>query len=249
MRVLVLGGTSEATRLAALLAARPDVEATLSLAGRTSRPAPQPIPTRVGGFGGAEGLADHIRAERISLLVDATHPFAERISANAVRAAEMAAIPLVALTRAPWTPVAGDRWTEVDGLEAAALAIGAAPRRVLLTVGRLGLAAFASAPQHFYIVRSIDPPETDLPSARVVLDRPPFDAEAERALMVREVIDVLVTKNSGGAATYGKIEAARALGLPVILVRPPVRAAVPTVQDPEAVMDFLDHGRLAERGV
>jgi precorrin-6A/cobalt-precorrin-6A reductase len=189
-------------------------------------------------------------------MVDATHPFAERISANAVEAADTAGVRLVALGRAPWTPLAGDRWTVVGTLAEAAAALGAAPRRVLLTVGRLGLAAFSSAPQHSYLVRTIDDPgQLPFPHARVILDRPPFDAAAEGALMEREGIEVLVTKNSGGDATYGKIEAARRLGLPVILVRPPERPDVPLLVRPEDVVALIDahQARLppadAERGV
>lgn len=251
MKILVLGGTTEATRLAGLLAARTDLQAVLSLAGRTSRPAPQPLPTRVGGFGGADGLARHLRAEGIDLLVDATHPFAEQISANAAAASTATGVPLVVLTRAPWQARPGDRWTDVPTLVAAAEAIGDAPRTVLLTVGRLGLSAFARAPQHCYLVRSIDPPEElVLPDARVILDRPPFEEDRERELMVRQGVEILVTKNSGGTATYGKIAAARALGLPVILVKPPARPDVPTVHAPEAVLAMIDHpATLAERGV
>ena len=251
MKLLILGGTGEATRLAELLAGRPDIEATISLAGRTSRPAALPLPTRIGGFGGADGLAAHLTAEGIDLLIDATHPFAERISANARAASRATGVPLLVLTRAPWTARPGDRWTEVASLDEAAAVLGPAPRRVLLTVGRLGLAAFEAAPQHDYLIRSIDPPDgLDLPLARVILDRPPFDAEAEEKLMREEAVEVLVTKNSGGPATYGKIEAARRLALPVILVAPPRRADAPTLHRPEDVLDHIDHARLpAERGV
>ncbi len=241
MKVLVLGGTGEARALAHLLAARPDLEATVSLAGRTRDPAPLPLPTRTGGFGGAAGLQAFLEAEGIDALVDATHPFAERISANAAEAAARAGVPLLLLGRPPWTPVPGDRWTEVESLDAAAVAIGDRPRRVLLTVGRLGLAAFRAAPQHAYLVRSIDDPgDLGLPDARLILDRPPFDADTEAGLMRREGIEVLVTKNSGGPATYGKVQAARALGLPVILVRPPARPEVPVVADPAAVLAWID---------
>lgn len=251
MRVLILGGTTEATGLARLLAARPDIQATLSYAGRTSSLAPQPIPVRVGGFGGPAGLATYLDAERIDAVVDATHPFAERMSWNAVAASEQTGVPLVALARPPWAPVPGDRWTEVDDLAAAATAFGERPRRVLLTVGRLGLKAFEAAPQHHYLVRSIDPPQDfRLPDARVILDRPPFDRASERALMQGEAVDVLVTKNAGSAATYAKIEAARELGIEVVIVRPPIRPDVATVADPEAALAWLDaHARRpADRG-
>lgn len=244
MRVLVLGGTTEATRLARLLAARPDIDATMSLAGRTAEPAPQPIPTRVGGFGGVDGLAVFLADTRTDAIVDATHPFAARMGFNAAQAAERLGLPIVALSRPAWTAGPGDRWTEVADLAAAAEAIGETPRRVLLTVGRLGLPAFQAAPQHAYLIRTIDPPEgLALPDARIILDRPPFDADAEAALMRAERIDVLVTKNSGGSATAGKLAAACSLGLPVILVRRPPRPDVATVHEPEAVLAFLDAHR------
>lgn len=241
MRVLILGGTTEASALARRLADRADIAATLSLAGRTAKPMSHPIPTRVGGFGGAEGLARHLREERIDVLIDATHPFAARISANAAQAARATGTPLAAFTRPPWTPVAGDRWIEVADTEAAALALGEAPRRVLLTVGRLGLAAFRAAPQHRYVVRTIDPPEpAELPpDHRLILDRGPFDRAAEARLMDEAGIEIVVTKNSGGTATYGKIEAARALKLPVVMVTPPAPEDVPRFHDVEAVMAFL----------
>jgi len=241
MRVLILGGTAEATQLCELVAASKKVPAIFSLAGRTANPAPQPVPVRIGGFGGAEGLANYLREQRIDVLIDASHPFAERISANATAAAGLAKVSLVVLTRAPWAQVEGDRWTEVDDLDAAALALGEEQRRVLLTSGRLGLAAFESAPQHDYLIRTIDPPEAmSLPHARIILDRGPFSESAERMLMSDEKIEVLVTKNSGGAATYGKIAAARSLGLPVIMVRPPARPEGLMLHDPHEVMRFIE---------
>src|SRR5579863_2260702 len=148
MRVLILGGSNEASRLAARLAGDSDFEPILSLAGRTKNPAPLPVPCRVGGFGGADGLAAYLAAEAIDVLIDATHPFAERMSANAVAAARQTKTPLVVFTRPPWTPAAGDRWTECKDASAAALAIGQTPRRVFLTVGRLQIPAFEAAPQH-----------------------------------------------------------------------------------------------------
>jgi precorrin-6A/cobalt-precorrin-6A reductase len=240
MRVLILGGTTEATRLAALLVSQPWVSATMSLAGRTANPAAQPIPTRIGGFGGVDGLAEYLVCEKIDALVDATHPFAEQISSNAVIAAKRAKVPLITLTREPWRPLPGDRWSEVSSLAEAVVALELQPRRVLLTVGRLGLAAFDAAPQHHYVIRSIDPLGAfKLPNAKVILDRPPFDERSERALMQAEKIDVIVTKNSGGTATYGKISAARSLSLPVVIVRQPPRPEGLTVHDPERVVAHL----------
>ncbi|VVB45114.1 Precorrin-6A reductase [Beijerinckiaceae bacterium RH AL1] len=243
----MLGGTSEATALAEILARRPEIEATLSLAGRTSAPAAQALPTRVGGFGGAAGLAAHIAAHRVAVLVDATHPFATAISRNAREAAATAGIPLVAVGRPPWRPQAGDDWREVADVAAAAAALGAAPRRVFLTIGRQQLAAFAGAPQHHYLVRSVDPVDAQLlPDARWIEARGPFDADAEEALMRAEGIEVLVTKNSGGTATAAKLAAARRLGLPVILVRRPTDEATLGVED---AMTAIDAHLSALRGV
>ncbi|MEJ1157523.1 cobalt-precorrin-6A reductase [Prosthecomicrobium sp. N25] len=241
LRVLVLGGTTEAGLLARRLAGDPRFDATLSLAGRTREPAAQALPVRIGGFGGAAGLARHLAAEGIGALVDATHPFAARMSAHAAEAARAARVPLAAFSRVPWQAVDGDQWTEVPDNSAAAAALGPAPRRVLLTIGRLGVADFRAAGQHHYVVRTIDAPDpAEMPAqADLLLDRGPFDLAAEIRLLQDRRIDVLVTKNAGGAATYPKIEAARRLGLPVILVAPPPRPDVPLFHELEAVMAFL----------
>lgn len=223
--VLILGGTTEARELAELLAAMPGVSATLSLAGRTMAPAAQPVPVRVGGFGGAEGLASYLRDHRIDLMVDATHPFAARISGNAAEAAARAGVPLLALRRPEWVRQRGDRWLEVPAIGDAAGALGARPRRVFLAIGRQEVAAFEAAPQHFYLVRSVDPAEAALPNAEYLLSRGPFRLEDEVALLGRHRIDAIVAKNSGGAATYAKIEAARRLGIEVVMVRRPAVAA------------------------
>ena len=223
MKLLILGGTTEATALAAALAGRDDLRPVLSLAGRTARPTLPPIPHRIGGFGGVAGLAAYLAGERVAAVVDATHPFAARISAHAVEACAARDLPLLAFTRPPWQPAPGARWTAVADLDAAARALGAAPRRVLLTVGRLGLAAFRAAPHHHYLVRTIDPPDpADLPpDHHLVLDRGPFHLAAETALMRDGAVDVLVTKNSGGAGAAAKLDAARALGIPVVAVARP----------------------------
>ncbi|TBW35250.1 cobalt-precorrin-6A reductase [Siculibacillus lacustris] len=242
---MVLGGTTEASALARALAARPDLDATLSLAGRTEAPAAQPIPTRIGGFGGVAGLVEWLRAERVDVLVDATHPFAAQMSRHAAAAAAETGVALVALSRPPWQRESGDRWIEVGDLDAAARAIGETPRRVLLTTGRLGLAAFEVAPQHHYVIRTIDHPgDLDgLPDHVLLFDRGPFDLAAERALMTAAQIDVVVTKNSGGTATKAKIVAARELGLPVVIVQPPARPDVPVVHSVAAVLAFVEAHR------
>jgi precorrin-6A/cobalt-precorrin-6A reductase len=241
LKLLILGGTAEARDLAARLAGDPRFDATLSLAGRTLEPAAQSLPTRIGGFGGVEGLAAYLGDHAIDILIDATHPFAVRISDNARRAAAKAGIPLLHLERPGWVPEAGDRWTEVPDQAAAALVLGQTPRRVFLTTGRLGVAAFRAAPQHRYLLRSIDPPEPqDLPpDCTVILARGPFSIEDETALMQAHGIEVLVTKNSGSPATYAKIAAARALGLDVLMVgRAEVKGdRIPSV---EGLMERLD---------
>ncbi len=225
----------------------------LSLAGRTASPARQPVPVRIGGFGGALGLADYLAREGIGALIDATHPFAAAISANAVAAARHAGVPLLALRRPPWVTVAGDRWTEVSDVREAVNAIGMAPRRVFVTLGRNELAPFADAPQHHYLVRSVDPvdPPLALPQVIYVTGRGPFGEAEDGALMRAHGIEVVVAKNSGGTATYGKIAVARALGIAVILLRRPPASAAVAVETIEAVIAWLDHAltSAAARGV
>jgi len=164
LHVLILGGTGEARALAKRLVGRPHLRVTLSLAGRTRAPALPACAIRIGGFGGAGGLARYLAEEAVGALVDATHPFARTISANARAAAGAVGVPLVAVARPPWAAVPGDRWSTVPDSSAAARAIGAAPRRVLLAIGRQEVAAFREAPQHRYLVRSVEPPDpADLP--------------------------------------------------------------------------------------
>jgi precorrin-6A/cobalt-precorrin-6A reductase len=224
MRLLILGGTSEATALGRALANDPRLQAEISLAGRTSHPAPQPLPSRHGGFGGVEGLTHYLATERIDVLIDATHPFAAQISRNAAAATRATGTRLLVLQRPEWRPIAGDRWTSVPTVADAAQALGATPRRVLLTIGRQELAPFAAAPWHHYVVRSVDVPplETLPPNAGIIATRGPFNEPDERRLLVERRIEILVTKNSGGSATAAKLHAARALGLQVVMVaRPP----------------------------
>jgi precorrin-6A/cobalt-precorrin-6A reductase len=249
MRVLILGGTSEARALAARVAELPGIHAVLSLAGRTRDPQAQPIATRIGGFGGIDGLCTYLMTERIERVIDATHPFAEQMSRHAAVASARLGIPLLMLARERWRRQAGDKWTEVADLDEAVRALGDKARRVFLTIGRLGLGAFARAPQHFYLVRTIDPPKeiAALPHHQLILSRGPFAVGDEEQLMRNGAIDVLVTKNSGGAATYAKMTAARHLGLPAIVIAPPSRPDVPVVHDIEAALRFLAHEAL--RGV
>ncbi len=251
MHILILGGTTEAAGLVRRLAERPDFDVTLSLAGRTAAPLALPARTRIGGFGGAEGLTAYLRDHGIAALVDATHPFAKVISHNAARASRAAGVPLLAIRRPAWARESGDDWREVDSVAEAVPALGDAPRRVFLTVGRLELAAFAAAPQHRYLVRTIEPVGDALPGIAVttIEARGPFGAADEEALMRRHGIEVLVTKNSGGEATYGKIAAARALSLPVVIVRQPGLPDVPFVAQARDALAWLDAHRATDRGV
>lgn len=242
MKLLILGGTSEASALARRLSADTRCAPVLSLAGRTRTPAAPPIPLRVGGFGGARGLADHLTDEGFDLLIDATHPFAAVMKRNAADAARIAGVPLLAIRRPEWTPRAGDDWTAVADMEAAARALGETPRRVLLTVGRTELAAFGAAPQHHYVVRSVDAPDAArLPAgAEAIAARGPFAESDERRLLEDRGIEVIVTKNSGGAATEPKLAAARALGIAVVMVERPAVPDVESVETVDAALEWLE---------
>ncbi|MFJ5531121.1 cobalt-precorrin-6A reductase [Streptomyces sp. NPDC093261] len=233
LHVLVLGGTTEARELAAALAARSGVRVTTSLAGRVSRPGTLDGDVRIGGFGGAEGLAGWLRAQRADALVDATHPFAAGITANAARAAAATGVPAVVLRRPGWRAGPGDHWHEAASLAGAAALLPRLGRRVFLTTGRLGLAAFAHLTDLHFVVRSVEPPGPPMPpDTDVLLARGPFTVEDESALLREHRIEVLVTKDSGGAATAAKLTAARERGLPVVVVRrPPLPEGVTAVPD------------------
>ncbi|MGH6813161.1 MAG: cobalt-precorrin-6A reductase [Methylocella sp.] len=253
MRVLVLGGTSEASKLAGLLAGQSGISSILSFAGRTKAIRPPQIPYRIGGFGGVDGLNAYLEAERIDVLVDATHPFAGQISRHAAIAAARAKIPLAVLSRPAWVAQPGDHWIDVAGMAAAAAALGHERKRVFLTIGRLQIGAFAAAPQHFYLIRTIEPLAllAGLPRHRVIHGRGPFALEAEEKLLREESIDVVVSKNSGGEAAFAKVRAARHLGLPVVMVARPQQASGPVLHDPAEVMALLLHhcSTLTPRGV
>ncbi len=247
--VLLLGGSTEATQLARLAAASPEVTLNVSFAGRTAARAPMPdgVVVRVGGFGGPDGLQRHLESNAIEALVDATHPFSARMPFNAAAAALAAGIPRVRVLRPPWTPQAGDRWTAVLSVTEAAAAVEASgARNVLLTIGRQELAPFAACGRARLVARCIDPPEAGvLDRAEIILARGPFAIEDEVELLRRHDIDLVVSKNAGGAATEAKLAAARRLGLPVVMVqRPPVPAG-PTVPTPADAMAWLDGVLLA----
>ncbi|MDT6983620.1 cobalt-precorrin-6A reductase [Streptomyces lusitanus] len=240
--VLILGGTTEARRLAAALAARPGFRVTTSLAGRVTRPGALDGEVRVGGFGGPDGLAAWLREESVDAVVDATHPFAATITANAATATAAARVPLLVLRRPGWEPGPGDQWHPVPSLDAAAAVLPGLGRRVFLTTGRLGLAAFAGLTELRFVVRSVEPPEPPLPPHTDVLAaRGPFTVADETALLREHRVDVLVTKDSGGAATSAKLTAARDLGLPVVVVRrPPLPEGITALSDVPAVLERLD---------
>jgi precorrin-6A/cobalt-precorrin-6A reductase len=245
IRALILGGTTEAVQLAQACAAIPELETITSLAGRTRAPATPPGAVRVGGFGGAEGLASYLRAQAIDRLVDATHPFAVRIGCNALQACRVADVPRLRLLRPPWQRQPGDRWIEVDSLTEAARRLPPSGR-IFLSVGRSELGAFADLPQWF-LVRTVEPGERCLANAHWLAERGPFRLEDEIALLREHAIDVLVTKASGGEATYAKLAAARQLGLPVIMVRRPPPPEGPVVDSVAAALAWLGH-RTADPG-
>jgi precorrin-6A/cobalt-precorrin-6A reductase len=221
--VLILGGTGEARDLAGQLVAAGTARVVSSLAGRVSDPARPAGEVRIGGFGGTAGLADWLGRHRPAVVVDATHPYAATMSAHAVAACALVPTPLLGVIRPAWTARPGDDWRAAGSLAEAAALAAALGRRVFVTTGRQGLAGLAGHGGVFWLIRCVDPPAGQLPAAReVILARGPYGAEAELALMRAHGIDVLVTKNSGGALTAGKLAAARKLGIPVVMVdRPP----------------------------
>ena len=244
-RILVLAGTAQARALCDALAPRAEIAAAASLAGRTREPQILPVPMRLGGFGGVEGLVRHLREARIDLVVDATHPFAARMSANAAAACADAGVPRLLFDRDPWAARECDAWTEVDDLHAAAKALGEAPKRVFLSQGRLGLAAFKARPQHSYLMRAVDAPAAeDLPPrCEVILARGPFAFDDEIKLLREARIQAIVAKNGGGPG--GKIGAARALGIPVVMVRRPAPPAGARVTSLDAALAWIEAHRRA----
>jgi precorrin-6A/cobalt-precorrin-6A reductase len=241
-RVLILGGTSEAIALATTLAEHPDLEITTSLAGRTQKPA-VPGLVRSGGFGGTDGLVDYLQGQQIHALIDATHPFAARMSWNAVAAAIAVSIPHLMLVRPPWQRKEGDHWIEVEHNAAAAAALPGLANRVFLTIGRQELSAYASLKEIWFLMRTIDPPNATaaIPKGLLLLARGPFSIENERSLLSKHRIEAIVSKNSGGEATHAKIIAAREMNLPVVMVqRPSVPETAKAETIPEAVRWLLE---------
>ena len=242
MRALLLGGTGDANALAEALV-RAGIDAIYSYAGRTQIPLGHALPTRIGGFGGALGLADYIKQERVTHVIDATHPFAAEMSRHAVEACAATNTPLIALERAPWGRTSDDNWIEVADIDAAVAALPDAPTRVFLAIGRQHIAPFAAKPQHAYTLRFVDAPDGALPlrNAEVIVSRGPFTLEGDRELMNSRGIDLLVARNSGGKGARAKIDAARELGIPVIMIARPALPERPRVGSVEEVMAWLGH--------
>jgi precorrin-6A/cobalt-precorrin-6A reductase len=242
MRALILGGTGDANRLADALA-RDRIDAVYSYAGRTQVPLPHALPVRIGGFGGAGGLADFIRSERITHVIDATHPFAAAMSRNAIDACAATKTPLLSLERSPWRKVSGDYWIEVADLAAAVAALPEQRANVFLAIGRQHLKPFAAKPQHTYTLRFVDAPDDAPPlrDAEVIVSRGPFTLEGDRALMQSRAITWLVARNSGGDGARAKIDAARELGIPVIMIARPELPERPRVESVAEVLAWLGH--------
>ncbi|NJS11355.1 MAG: cobalt-precorrin-6A reductase [Microcoleus sp. CSU_2_2] len=240
-RLLILGGTGDAAELAVRASQIPNLEVISSLAGRTQQPSTPTGTVRIGGFGGTAGLVAYLFDRAIDLLIDATHPFADRISFNAAAATTECKLPHLMLARPAWNRVEGDRWIEVESHEAAAKALSQQSKRVFLTIGRQELAAFAGLESIWFLMRAIDPPalNTPVPNGQLLLAKGPFSLENERELLREYQIDTIVSKNSGGDATYAKIIAARELVIPVVMVQRPPRPAVEQVADVEGAIDWL----------
>jgi precorrin-6A/cobalt-precorrin-6A reductase len=225
LRVLILGGIGDAVELAVKIANIPGIEVITSLAGRTREPANLPGNVRTGGFGGVWGLTNYLREMQIDLLIDATHPFANQISENAAAATQEVGIPRLMVIRPPWEKLEDDDWLEVEDNLAAATTLANRAKRVFLTIGRQEIGTFAHLQEIWFLMRMIDPPNTDviIPPGLILCDRGPFNLENEQEILLKYNIDTIVSKNSGGNATYPKIIAARKLGIKVVMVnRPPV---------------------------
>jgi precorrin-6A/cobalt-precorrin-6A reductase len=240
-RVLILGGTGEAAQLAAQAVALPGVEVITSMAGRVRHPVAPAGRMRIGGFGGVAGLIDYVRQQHVELLIDATHAFATQMSHHVATVAQVCGLPHLMLVRPPWEPVSGDYWLAVESIAAAVAALPGIARRVFLTIGRQELAAFAPLQGLWFLMRMIDPPlpDTPVPSGTLILERGPFTPEGERQLLQTYAIEAMVSKNSGGDATYAKIIAARELGLPVVMVQRPPMPPGEQVADVEHAMAWL----------
>ncbi len=248
MRVLLLGGTTEASRMAKTLV-QAGVDAVFSYAGRTNAPVAQPLPTRVGGFGGVAGLRTFLESEHITHVIDATHPFAAGMSGNAFGACTKLNLPLIRLERPAWKAGVGDNWTMVASVEHMPAALPDTPARVFLAIGKQQIGLFATKPQHHYLLRLVDLPEEKLPlpDANVVISRGPFDVAGDTFLMREHAITHVVAKNSGGTGARAKLDAARILGLPVLMADRPVLPGDNIAVNEAQVLAWLGHN--TDRGV
>ncbi|WP_439032946.1 cobalt-precorrin-6A reductase [Gordonia terrae] len=239
-RVLILGGTGEARALASALEGT-GIGFISSLAGRVNNPRLPVGPVRIGGFGGPDGLREWLLANRIRAVVDATHPFAATITRNAARATAEAGVPLLRLRREPWSPGAADRWIRVPDLPAAAAEVARRGTRVLLTTGRQDVGVFAGIDTAWFLIRVVDAPTAALPPHHALLrSRGPYDHTSETALLRDNGIDLLVTKNSGGALTEAKLAAAADLGVGVVMVDRPAEPDSAAVSDVRAAREWLE---------
>lgn len=247
--LLILGGTSGGRTLAYEVADA-GIDALYSYAGRTASPESLPIPTRIGGFGGIAAMADYIAQAGITHVVDATHPFADTISRNAIEACRLAGVPLIALVRPPWKPEDGDTWIDAPDMDHAVAALKIDPLRVFLAIGRTEIDRFEECPQHHYLLRLVDPPAAPppFPSYEIVVGKGPFDLEGDIELLKSHRIDLVVSKNSGGSGARAKIDAARALDIPVLMIERPTLPGRPETSSPDEVLDWVLHSG-SDRGV
>ncbi|MFI6772814.1 cobalt-precorrin-6A reductase [Nocardia sp. NPDC050412] len=241
MKTLILGGTREAREIAHIASGERGFDIISSLAGRVRDPLLPEGPVRIGGFGGGEGLRKWLVDNEIAGVIDATHPFAGTISANAAGAAADLGLPILHVRRTGWSEQPGDRWIRVPDLDAAVQEVAQLGERVFLTIGRQGVAAFAGLTRQWFLIRAIDPPTGALPPHHeLLLARGPFSPADEQRLMARHGIDVLVTKDSGGDQTAAKLDAARSAGLPVVVVdRPELPPGAVVVETVDAAWTWL----------
>lgn len=252
-RILLLGGTTEASHLAIALAER-RADAVFSYAGRTASPAAQPLPTRIGGFGGIAGMLAYLQNGKFTHVVDATHPFAAQISANTAAACAQANLPLIGFERPAWHPGPGDIWQFVHDIDSAVAALPDARARVFLAIGKQNLAAFAVKAQHHYVLRLVDPPQGDvpLPDTTIILARGPFALADDIALLNQHRISHIVAKNAGGMGARAKLDAARMARIPVIMIdrpRPAHRVCYATVDHVLAALGYHDAPCATDLGV
>lgn len=245
MKLLILGGTGDASALIKKATSIAGLNITLSLAGRTetarnSSQTNSSIQTRIGGFGGIEGLIDYLQQNSIDLIIDATHPFAAQISHHGATAARTYGIPYLIIDRPQWEKKIGDNWLEVETIAAAAKILPNVAKRVFLTIGRQELATFAHLQDIWFLMRAIDSPEPPIPRGEIILDRAPFALEKERKLLLKYKIEAIVSKNSGGDATYSKVFAARELGIPLIMIKRPSLPPADRVSSVEEALAWLD---------